>query len=202
MFSFFLTTYAFAQDKTDWSEWGRKGFSTQEPRIVAGIFQEYWAEPSLSRIYKSSETLVNIGLAYRFHKHFSVGAELAFADLDGNNNKSVLQLIPTVVYGNILFGNDYVEPFVGLGVSMVHFLETYPDTSISGSKVGFDFRSGLRIRTNLIRKHQHPSLKMGAKQVDVELSVGQRFHQMFGFDEGNGFNMSALRIGIGLNTRF
>ena len=191
-----------AQEKPTGASWGADGFKTQEIRVNAGIVQEFWAESSLARIYSASESFVYVGLGYRFHDHFSAGAEIALVDMVGNYNKSTLQLIPTVLYGNVLFGNENVEPFVGLGLSMVHFLETYPDNSISGSKVGLDFRSGVRIRTNLVQPQQHPSVDMGPKQLDIEISLGQRFHQMFGVGEGTGFNMSALRIGVGLNTRF
>lgn len=190
----------FAQEPA--STWGKEGFRTQETRVLLGAVGEFWADSSITKVYKPSEVFVDIGLRYRFHQHFSVGAEVGLVDLSGNNEKSTLQLIPTVLHANVLFGNDRVEPFVGIGVSIVHFLETYPSSNVSGSKVGLDFRSGFRIKTNLIRPQQHPSTQMGPKQMDVEVQVGQRFHQMFGAGLGEGFNMSALRLGVGLNTRF
>ena len=201
-FLILASSTAFSQETKAPSSWGMSGFDTQETRIMVGAVGEFWADPAITQIYSASEVFVDISLRYRFHQHFSIGAEVGLVDVTGNSNKSTLQIIPTVLNANILFGNDRVEPFVGLGVSIVHFLETYPSASVSGSKVGLDFRSGFRIKTNFIQPVQHPSAQMGPKQLDIEVHIGQRMHQIFGAGAGEGFNMSALRLGIGLNTRF
>jgi hypothetical protein len=198
---FATTLSAYAQEPLP-SSWGMKGFETQETRVMIGAVGEFWADPSIAQVYEPSSVFVNLSLRYRFHQHFSAGAELGLVDNTGNGSLSKLQLIPTVLHANVLFGTDRIEPFVGLGLSIVHFLETYPSSSISGSKVGLDFRSGFRIKTNFIQPKQHPKLEMGPKQMDIEIQVGQRLHQIFGFGAGEGFNMSALRLGVGLNTRF
>lgn len=198
----FTATAAFAQEQEPSTDWGMSGFDTQETRVMVGLAGEFWSDPSIIEIYTSSEVFVDLSLRYRFHQHFSVGAQVGLIDLSGNNNKSNLQIIPTVLHANVLFGNDRVEPFIGLGLSMVHFLETAPSTTISGTKVGMDFRSGFRIKTNFVQQQQHPSVQMGPKQMDIEVHVGQRFHQIFGVGAGEGFNLSALRLGVGLNTRF
>lgn len=198
----FSATAAFAQEPESSTSWGMSGFDTQETRVMVGLAGEFWSDPSIIEVYKPSEVFVDLSLRYRFHQHFSVGAQVGLIDLSGNNNKSSLQIIPTVLHANVLFGNDRVEPFIGLGLSMVHFLETAPSTTISGTKVGMDFRSGFRIKTNLVQQQQHPSVQMGPKQMDIEVHVGQRFHQIFGVGAGEGFNLSALRLGVGLNTRF
>ena len=201
-FLFLTASTAFSQEPETPSSWGMSGFDTQETRIMVGVVGEFWSDPSIIEVYKASEFFVDLSLRYRFHQHFSVGAQIGLIDLSGNNNKSNLQIIPTVLHANVLFGNDRVEPFIGLGLSMVHFLETAPSSTISGTKVGMDFRSGFRIKTNLVRQQQHPSVQMGPKQMDIEVHVGQRFHQIFGVGAGEGFNLSALRLGVGLNTRF
>ena len=205
MILFFFSSLlpAIAQDSPEKDpSWGKEGFKTQETRIMLGAVGEFWADTAISQVYKPSDVFVNLGLRYRFHQHFAVGAEVGLIDVTGNEGKSTLQIIPTVLNANILFGTERIEPFVGLGVSIVHFLESYPSSNISGSKVGLDFRSGFRIKTNFIQPNQHPSLQMGPKQMDIEVQVGQRFHQIFGVGSGEGFNMSALRLGVGLNIRF
>lgn len=202
MLNFLILAVSTASAQETKPSWGMSGFDTQETRIMVGAVGEFWADPSITQVYKASETFVDIALRYRFHQHFSIGAEVGLVDVTGNNNKSTLQIIPTVLQLDVLFGNDRVEPFVGVGLSIVHFLETYPSATVSGSKIGMDFRSGFRIKTNFIQPEQHPSAQMGPKQMDIEVHVGQRMHQMFGVGVGEGFNMSALRLGIGLNTRF
>jgi len=198
----FTASTAFSQEPEVPSSWGSAGFKTQETRLMVGLTGEFWSDPSIIEIYKDSDIFVDFSLRYRFHQHFSVGAQIGLVNLSGNNNKSNLQIIPTVLHANVLFGNERVEPFVGLGLSMVHFLETSDVQPVSGTKVGFDFRSGFRIKTNFVQKQQHPSVQMGPKQMDIEVHIGQRFHQMFGMGAGEGFNLSALRLGVGLNTRF
>ena len=100
------------------------------------------------------------------------------------------------------FGNETVEPFVGIGFSFVGFLESSSGESISGTKVGLEARAGVRIGTQFIKPSQHPSLKGGPKELDVELMLGQRLHQMFGIGAGAGFNMSAARFGVSLVLKF
>lgn len=201
----FTASTAFSQEPEVPSNWGMSGFDIQETRIMAGVVGEFWSDTSIIEVYKASEVLVDLSLHYRFHQHFSVGAQIGYIDLSGNNGLSTLQIIPTVLSANVLFGNERVEPFVGLGLSVVHFLETASSssaTTVSGTKVGLDIRSGFRIKTNFIQKQQHPNVQMGPKQMDIEVHIGQRSHQILGVGAGEGFNLSALRLGVGLNTRF
>jgi hypothetical protein len=134
---FATTLSAFAQEPIS-SSWGTKGFETQETRIMLGVVGEFWAEQTIAEVYQPSDVFVNLSMRYRFHQHFSVGTEIGLVDISGNNNKSTLQLIPTVLHANVLFGDERIEPFAGLGLSIVHFLETYSSSTISGSKVGLD----------------------------------------------------------------
>ena len=75
--------------------------------------------------------------------------------------------------------------------------------------MGMDIRTGVRIGTRFMRRTQHPVTPVdadnpgtppGVKQLDVELMLGQRLHQMFGV--GEGFDLSATRIGVGMQLRF
>ena len=103
---------------------------------------------------------------------------------------------------NVLFGNDKVEPFVGLGFSFVHFLESSPGESLSGTKVGIEVRTGFRLATKFIKPSQHPSIEVGIKQLDIELMFAQRLHQIFGVGAGSGLNMSASRFGVSTILKF
>jgi hypothetical protein len=117
-------------------------------------------------------------------------------------------LIPVTIGGSVLFPNGKnVEPFVGVGFSVVNFLEEIPNSSISGTKLGMDFRTGIRLATRFLRRTNHPDAAYnesypkpsGPKQLDVEIMFGQRFHQLFGV--GEGFNLSAIRVGVGMQLR-
>ena len=197
-FAIFLST-AVAEETTTESNWLTKGFETQEIRFLVGATNESLSDSSIVQTYDSSNFFPTISLQYRFHTNLAAAAEVGFADMTGNLGKSSFQTIPSSFSIQALFGNDRVEPFAALGLSIVHFLESYPEGTISGTKVGLDYRAGCRIKTNLIQPSQHPSLQQGPKQMDFEFHLGQRIHQITG---GDGFNMSAIRIGIGLNTRF
>jgi len=202
MLNLFLMTSlstAYAEETPPESTWVSKVFSMQETRIALGVANEFVSDSSIAQTYETSKVFPNIALQYRFHKQFLVSAELGLVNMTGNFGKSSFQQIPSSFHGQVLLGDERVEPFAGLGLSIVHFLENYPEGTVSGTKIGLDYRAGFRIKTNLIQSSQHPSLDMGPKQMDFEIHVGQRIHKMTG---GDGFDMSSLRIGLGLNTRF
>ena len=82
-----------------------------------------------------------------------------------------------------------------------------PNGSVSGTKLGMDFRTGIRIATKFLRSSKHPEaaytdkypVQPGPKQLDIEIMLGQRFHQLFGV--GEGFDLSAIRVGVGMHIR-
>ena len=199
LFIAILLSTARAQETAPEANGFIKGFDTQEIRVLVGAANESLSDTSIVQTYDSSNFFPSIALQYRFHTNILAAAEIGFADMTGNYGKSSFQTIPSSIGLQVLFGDEKVEPFFGLGASIVHFLESYPSGTIAGSKFGFDYRAGCRIKTALIKPSQHPGLQEGPKQMDFELHLGQRIHQITG---GEGFNMSTLRIGIGLNTRF
>ena len=204
LFALIFSTTSFAQDDEGarFVDWGMKGFKTQETRVYLGLVGESWADSFVGQVYRPSSNYGSLALQYRFHSHFLAGIESGLVRVKGNRDKSSLQLIPVVMNVNVLFGNDNVEPFVGLGMSFVHFLESSPSETISGTKVGMEVRAGVRIATQFIKSSQHPSVQVGAKRLDVELMLAQRMHQMFGVGVGQGFNLSASRFGVGAVLKF
>ena len=189
--------------------WGSAGFSTQETRLSFRGIGEAWSDSTFGSVYRSDRFFGSIGLSHRFHYHYAAYIEGGFTRVDGNNDQTALQLIPMSIGGSLLFGsNKRVEPFLGLGVSFVNFLEQVPNATVSGTKMGMDIRTGVRIGTRFLRRTQHPLTPSepseyrttpGIKQLDVEIMVGQRIHQMFGI--GDGFDLSATRLGVGLQLR-
>ena len=205
LFAIIFSTTSFAQDDDDadrFVDWGLAGFKTQETRVFVGLIGESWSDAFVGQVYRSSSSFGNLALQYRFHTHFLAGLESGLIRVKGNRDKSALQLLPIVMNANVLFGNENVEPFVGVGVSFVHFLESAPSGNVSGTKVGMEVRAGVRIATKFIQPSQHPNIKVGVKQLDIELMFAQRMHQMFGVGVGEGFNLSASRFGVGAVFKF
>jgi len=168
---------------------------------------ESWKDPSVIQVYRGSRFFGAVGLSYRIMDSATIDLESGFTRIDGNNGLSHLQLIPVTVGGTYLLGNERVEPFIGLGASFVKFTEELPAGTISGTKVGLDVRSGVRIATKYIQSSHYPSAVYGEnpmsqqqlKQMDVEILFGQRIHHAFSV--GKGFDLGAFRVGVGLQLR-
>lgn len=178
------------------------GFSTQEARFGVGVVNETWSDSSLGQVYSNQKLVPQIGLSYRFHRNMTVDAEVGFAQATGNSDKSTFTIVPVTIGASAVFPVGTVEPFLGVGASFVQFsevFETAPSYDVYGTKMGLDVRGGIRIGTRFIRKSQHPNAPSGPSQMDVQLLIGQRFNQTFGF--GDGINLDAFRVGVGLNFR-
>ena len=178
---------------------GMDGFTVNETRVAFKGIGEAWTDKNIGTVYRSSRMYGFFGFSQRFHEHYSVYAEAGFARVDSSDKDTALQLIPLTVGATVLFGNEQVEPFVGVGASFVNFMEEIPTGSISGTKLGVDLRGGVRIGTRFIRKSQHPNAPKGPSQMDVELMLGQRLHHAFGI--GTGLDLGATRFGIGVQFR-
>jgi hypothetical protein len=81
---------------------------------------------------------------------------------------------------------------------MVAFNDRSPTNAISGTKLGFDFRLGTRIRTWFIQESIRPDPR-GINRMDFEILLGRRQHHMLGV--GKGLNLSAWRVGAGIVAR-
>ena len=185
--------------------YGLDGFTVSETRVAFKGIGEAWTDKNIGTVYRSSRMYGFFGFSQRFHEHYALYAEAGFARVDSGDDETALQLIPLTLGATVLFGSEQVEPFVGVGASFVNFMEEIPTGSISGTKLGIDIRTGVRIGTRFIRKTQHPrgaappNAPRGPKQMDVELMLGQRVHHAFGI--GSGLDLGATRFGIGLQFR-
>ena len=178
------------------------GFSTQEARFGLGVVSETWSDTSLGQVYTNQKLVPHFGLSYRFHRNMTIDAEVGFAQETGNSDKSTFTIVPVTVGASAVFPVGTVEPFFGLGASFVQFSEVFdtaPSYDVYGTKMGLDVRGGIRIGSRFVRKSQHPNAPSGPNQMDVQLLIGQRFNQTFGF--GDGINLDAFRVGVGLNFR-
>jgi hypothetical protein len=196
-----------------------KGFQVQETRLRLCSVGETWRDPSIIQQYRSNRLFGVVGISHRFHQYASVDIEAGYTRMDGNKGLTTLQLLPFTVGATALFGTSQVEPFAGMGATFVSFSEEGPQTvfeqgAISGTKLGVDLRAGVRIGTRMVQPNYYPSDKygpnphdrIGAKQLDFELLLGQRIHHIGLEDDGSstigqGFDMGAFRIGAGMLLR-
>ena len=178
---------------------GMDGFTVNESRVSFSGIGEAWTDKNIGTVYRSSRMYGFFGFSQKFHEHYSVYTEAGFARVDSSDKETALQLIPLTIGASVVFGTDTVEPFIGVGATFVNFMEEIPTGSISGTKLGVDVRTGVRIGTRFIRKTQHPNAAKGPKQMDIEFMLGQRIHHAFGI--GSGLDLGATRFGIGVQFR-
>jgi hypothetical protein len=185
-----------------------KGF-TNEFRIGVGVSSERWSDSSFPTVYgKSGKAIPTVSLNYRIFKNMSLDVEAGMARLNANSDRNIFQVVP-VTAGVSFFAtkSQNIEPFIGVGAGFVQFSEqllpllasTTP-TVTAGTKFGVDYRVGVRIPTRFSMGSQHPTASQGAKQMDVEIYVGQRIHHAFGI--GTGLNMNAFRVSSSMKFRF
>lgn len=189
-----------AQDPAANGKSEKKMFSVSEFRLALRGVGEAWKEPSISQVYRNSRFIGSVGFDYRFHPNLTSYFEAGYTRVDGNNGRSAFQMVPTSFGVSGVFGNSTVEPFAGLGLSLVSFSEELPTGGVSGTKIGTDFRLGARVGTRAIQPSQHPNGPKGPSQFDIEFMVGGRIHHAFGV--GKGFDLGAFRVGLGAVFRF
>jgi len=114
------------------------------------------------------------------------------------DGQATLELVPVAMTVTARMEGRSSEVFVGMGPAFVAFNDRSPTNAISGMKLGFDMRLGIRIHTKFIQQSMRPGAG-GFQRMDVELMLGRRLHQAFGI--GSGLDLSAWRIGGGLVCR-
>ena len=196
---------AFAQDEEDTStsKW------MSEPRMRFMVSGEQWKDPFIGSIYKSSHMYPMIGGSYRFHQNMSLDLDTGVYRLEGNQGATEFRSVPLFIGGSLLAAgsSDKVEPFVGVGATLVSFAEDTPVDIVSGTKLGTEVRAGVRIGTKYIDPFVYPESQYGpnpssessVKQLDIEVVFAQRIHHAFGI--GTGFDLGAFRFGVGLQLR-
>ncbi|MEC8193903.1 MAG: hypothetical protein VX127_14290, partial [Myxococcota bacterium] len=169
---------------------------------------EVWQETAIHLVHESSR----FGAAGFFHTGLTrlVGLELelGYNQMKGKavdpstnektGNSATLDLVPISIGATVRASGPTSELFFGAGPALVAFNDRSPTNAISGVKVGFDARLGVRIHTHFIQPSMRPGAR-GMRRMDVELMLGRRQHQAFGV--GTGLDLSAWRVGAGLVGR-
>ena len=169
---------------------------------------EVWQETAIHLVHESSR----FGAAGFFHTGltpvFGLELELGYNQMKGKavdpttneqtGNSATLELVPISMGATVRASGPTSELFFGAGPALVAFNDRSPTNAISGVKIGFDARLGVRVHTHFIQPSMRPGAR-GMRRMDVELMLGRRQHQAFGV--GTGLDLSAWRIGVGLVGR-
>lgn len=185
----------------------------KQPAFTNNLFAfrgmgEMWADTSIARVHRSSRFAGTGAFATNLSRVFGMEFELGYSRMtnptyledsveDGSGQTS-LELIPVSASFTMRAEGERSEVFFGVGGAMVGFNDTSPLNAISGTKIGADIRFGTRIKTNFIQESLYP-VESGLKRMDIELMMGRRQHRGFGM--GEGLDLSAWRVGIGVAVR-
>jgi len=169
---------------------------------------EMWADTSISRVHRSSRFAGTGAFATNLSRVFGMEFELGYTRMtsptyladsveDGSGQTS-FEMIPVSTSFTMRAEGERSEVFLGIGGAMVGFNDSSPLNAISGTKFGLDVRLGTRIKTNFLQESLYP-VDRGLKRMDIELIMGRRQHRGFGL--GEGLDLSAWRVGIGVAAR-
>ena len=163
---------------------------------------EQWQDPALVRPYGAARLLA-AGFAGVDLTRL-LGAEIEAGYLRNALRPDVTDFYDgTFVASPVSFlalartGGPNAVLYAGGGPVLTVFTATDEVGTVTGTKVGYDLRAGARIHTDLVQ----PSLVQqgGVRGVDFEILVSRRQHHAFGV--GQGFNLSAWRLAVGLVAR-
>ena len=177
-----------------------------EPRLRFAVAGESWKEEALAQIYKSTHIFPMGGISLKFHKNMVFDLDSAFYKLDGNLGLTEFKMQPVYTGGAFLFSQGKIETYVGVGANFVSWVETSPDESLKGTKLGTEARMGIRIASNYTSTFFYPPEQYGPnpretvaiKGIDFEVGLAQRFHHIKAQD---GLNLGAFRFIFGMQVR-
>ncbi len=171
---------------------------------------EVLQEPTIGELYRSSRLTVTGFASYRVWRFVHVDVEVGYGRTLGDAREkhgtdkvedvSALELIPIAIMGSAVRQIGEAQVFASVGTAITVFGEDSVDGSVRGTKYGASFQLGTRLDTGLVRPTMRPGDSARIQSVDLEIVLGRRQHQLFGV--GEGWNLSAWRVGIGLLARF
>jgi len=169
---------------------------------------EVWQEAAIVMVHRSSRFGGTGFFSAGITPLFGMEVELGYNRLVGSavdpstntqtGNQSTLELVPIAMNGTIRKEGSTSDLIFGVGPAFVSFNDRSPTNAISGMKIGLDMRMAVQIHTNFVQQSIRPGAG-GAQRMDLEFLIGRRQHQAFGV--GEGLDLSAWRIGLGLVGR-
>ena len=169
---------------------------------------EVWQEAAIVMVHRSSRFggtgFFSAGITELFGAEIEVGYNrMVGSAVDPSNNQqtghdATLELVPVAMNGTVRMEGHSSDVSFGVGPAFVSFNDRSPTNAISGLKIGIDMRMAVQIHTNFIQESIRPG-STGMRRADIEVLIGRRQHQAFGV--GEGLDLSAWRIGVGLVGR-
>ena len=184
-------------------------------RLGARVVVETWDEPELQNRFDASRGLVaGLSLGIPLHQLVVTEVEIGFhrfvegVDEEGIATGDTLDIMPMSwqFQGRLPVGEPG-EVFLGLGPTLTPFRHAHPDHlnaenedyATNGVKLAGELRVGFRIDTGLIQPARAPGMGRQFRAVDFEGYVARRFQLQPG---GQGYDLAAFRLGLGLSFRF
>ena len=169
---------------------------------------EVWQDAAIVMVHRSSRFggtgFFSAGITPLFGMEIEIGYNrLVGSAVDPSSNaqtgnQSTLELVPIAMDGTIRMEGASSDLIFGFGPAFVSFNDRSPTNAISGMKIGVDMRMAVQIHTHFVQESIRPGAR-GMNRMDVEFLIGRRQHQAFGV--GQGLDLSAWRIGLGLVGR-
>jgi hypothetical protein len=166
---------------------------------------EVWQDAAIAQVHRSSRFAGTGFFASGLSRVFGIEIELGYSRMTNpavdkesgrqTTDDTSFEMMPVAIDATMRIQTGRSEVFFGMGPAMVAFNDRSPTNAISGTKLGFDFRLGTRIKTWFVQESIRPEAR-GIKRMDFEILLGRRQHHMFGV--GKGLNLSAWRVGAGL----
>jgi hypothetical protein len=171
---------------------------------------EVWQDSLLIRELGRSSRFGGTGfLSYRIWRFVGFDIEVGYHRMKGSgaerNTDATLaesttwEMVPVAMSASAAHAVGAVEVFGSLGTAMTVYSSTDEKGTISGTKFGPAAMIGARIDTGLVQPTIRRDAPNRLRSVDLELAIGRRQHQPFGI--GEGLDLSAWRVGVGLVAR-
>lgn len=179
---------------------------------------ESWDDPFLALCYKTQLFMGGVGILVPLHPRLMLDLEVGYSRQSGNSwmvdsnkpgpERTVFQMIPVSVVGELRQPLPSGEIFVGAGPSFATFQEDHPSyededelerTKTSGVKVGGELRLGLRLKTRYQPQVLLPPAPQPLVQgLALEIYAGRRLQR----GSTPGFDLGANRVSVGVQVLF
>ncbi|MBN2801396.1 MAG: hypothetical protein JXX28_19800 [Deltaproteobacteria bacterium] len=188
-----------------------------EPELAVAVraLGETWPDAAMGSTYRTGAVMGGVGLIVDVLPWVSADLEVAYRRLDPRleDQDARMELVPLSLVAEASTRTERgVQAFAGMGPALVLFSEYNADghadpalptsedamTVLSGGRLGWELRTGIRVDTGLIQPPSAPAPGGVFRAAELEITAARRM-QRPGREEG--LRLSAWRVGLGLVFR-